>query len=694
MAPTPTNPIRIEGPALARHAASEWVLSNALGGFAMGTVSGVPMRRYHGLLVAATRPPLGRVAALMAVDDAVLFEGEREREPRSVPLTAFQFVGNPPAAASPHLTAFEHDAGACRWEFSIPQASIPPARLSKEVVVAPGGNATVVRYTLNGQARRAWIRIRPLVALRDFHRLVDASRGLNQYRILDVAGSGEARVAVEAGGVTLHLSAGRDARWAEKPEWWFRFEYPMDRARGDAGREDLLCPGTFLVELTGEAPSVELRAWIGDAAPDPWAKLAEDRRAGVAKVVSEAPPPPVGLAAVHGALLRAADQFLVARPRSNGRPGRSIIAGYPWFADWGRDTMIALRGLLLSTRRFDEARSVLSTFAEHRHQGLIPNCFDDDTGRPRYNSIDASLWFIHASCDYAQASGDGGFLKDVLVPACLDAVEWYTRGTEFEIRVDAGDGLLAGGDAQSSLTWMDAVRDGTAFTPRAGKAVEVNALWYSALLRLAEAIDAWMPYRAAELFVAARAACRSFRGAFWNAERGCLHDCLSPDRGGWRPDPRIRPNQVLALALPHCPLEPHQQRSVLRVVRERLLTPVGLRTLDPADPGYCPRYEGDMTARDRAYHNGTVWPWLLGPYAEAILRLGDSSTAAKAEARAALEPLWNELVPPDDRSAPAIGTLREVYDADDATQRRRAGDGCAAQAWSVGEALRLLMMLG
>ncbi len=694
MAPTATNPIRFEGPALARHAASEWVLTNALGGFAMGTVSGVPMRRYHGLLAAATRPPLGRVAALMAVDDAVLLEAEREREPRSVPLTTFQFAGNPPAGASPHLVAFEHDGDACRWEFSIPQASGPPARASKEVVVTPGGNATIVRYTLGGRAHRAWIRLRPLVALRDFHRLVDSSPGLDQYRIVRVVGSGEARVAVEAGGVTLHLSAGRDARWAEKPEWWYRFEYPMDRARGDAGREDLLCPGTFLVELTDAAPSVELRAWVGDAAPDDWTRLVEARRAEVVRVVSEAPPPPAGLEAVHGALVRAGEQFLVARPRVDGRPGRSIIAGYPWFSDWGRDTMIALRGLLLSTRRFEEARAVLSTFSEHRHQGLIPNFFDDETGRPRYNSIDASLWFIHASCDYAQSSGDAGFFTDVLVPACLDVVEWYTRGTEFEIRVDAGDGLLAGGNAHTSLTWMDAARDAVAFTPRAGKAVEVNALWYSALLRLAEAIDAWMPYRAAELFVAGRAACRSFRAAFWNRERGCLHDCLAPEKGGWRPDSRVRPNQVFAVALPHCPLDPHQQRSVLRVVRERLLTPVGLRTLDPADPGYCPRYEGDMPARDRAYHNGTVWPWLLGPYAEGVLRVGESTSAAKAEARAAMEPLWNELVPPGDRPAPAIGTLREVYDAEDSPDRRRAGDGCAAQAWSVGEALRLLMMLG
>lgn len=604
MSPQASSPIRLEGAALARHAASEWVLTNALGGFAMGTVGGVPMRRYHGLLVAAMRPPLDRRAALMAVDDALLIEGEGGGEPSVHPLTAFHFSGSRPGGGGPDLVAFEREGAVCRWEFAIAPASGPRALVCKELVLARGQNAAVLRYSLSPRARRAWMRLRPLVALRDFHGLLRSDAGLDRFRVFDFTRHGEEpHVGVEGEGVLLHLAPSARARWAEKPEWWFDFEYALDRARGDPGCEDLICPGSFLVELTPDQPTFELAAWVGETRPAPWVRIVEGWDAHAAAPLAPAPPP--DLALLHAALVRAADQFVVARPQSDGGPGLSIIAGYPWFSDWGRDTMIALRGLLLSTRRFEEARAVLGTFAEQRRDGLLPNCFDDATGRPRHNSVDASLWFIHASCDYAQASGDGESFTSSLLPACLDIVEWYTRGTDHGIRVDPGDGLLEAGSPHTQLTWMDAMRDGVVFTPRHGKPVEVNALWYSALLRLAEALDASMPYRAAELFVAGRTAARSFRAAFWNAQCGALHDTLVPERGRWRPDSKVRPNQVFALALPHCPLDPHQQRSVLRVVRERLLTPVGLRTLDPADPDFRPRFEGDMRQRDQAYHNGT-----------------------------------------------------------------------------------------
>jgi 4-alpha-glucanotransferase len=363
--------------------------------------------------------------------------------------------------------------------------------------------------------------------------------------------------------------------------------------------------------------------------------------------------------------------------------GVSVIAGYPWFSDWGRDAMISLPGLLLATERFDEALGVLQTFARAQRRGLIPNRFDDYGGENHYNTVDGSLWFVHACAAYLRASGDReGF--DSLVPACLRVILAYEQGTDYDIAMDPADGLIRAGNEHTQLTWMDAQRGGITFTPRHGKAVEINALWFNALTLLAEALpdhDA-----CARLSTLAERAGASFVRAFVNPGSGLL-DCLTPTDEGWEADTSVRPNQIFAASLPHSPLSLEQRREVVRVVRERLLTPVGLRTLDPSDPAYRGRYEGDLMARDAAYHNGTVWPWLLGAYAEAVMRADGFSERSRAEAGDALRPLiaWLE-------SGWSPAQLPEIFDGDETPDAPREPDGCPAQAWSVAETLRVWVM--
>jgi predicted glycogen debranching enzyme len=385
-------------------------------------------------------------------------------------------------------------------------------------------------------------------------------------------------------------------------------------------------------------------------------------------------------------LVAAAEDFVVRRG-AGPEAGTSIIAGYPWFSDWGRDSAISLPGLLLSTRRFTEARQVLETFAKNRKNGLIPNLFNDRTGEAEYNTVDASLWFLHAACEYRRASGDRAGFDGPIRAACLEIIDAYTRGTDYGIRMDPADGLIAAGDETSQLTWMDAKRDGVVFTPRHGKAVEINALWHHGLVSLAEVVEKDDAKRAAEMRLIAGTVATSFRAKFWNSAKNCCHDVLLPGpKGAWKPDTRLRPNQVFAASLRHSPLEPERRRHVVAFLKGRLLTPMGLRTLEPVDPGYKPRYRGTMWDRDAAYHNGTVWPWLLGPYAEAVLRAGEFSTSARLEALGVLRPLIARL----DRES--LGQLPEVFDADDSPEDPRRPGGCVAQAWSVAETLRVLLM--
>ncbi|RMH13746.1 MAG: glycogen debranching protein, partial [Planctomycetota bacterium] len=356
----------------------------------------------------------------------------------------------------------------------------------------------------------------------------------------------------------------------------------------------------------------------------------------------------------------------------------SIIAGYPWFADWGRDTMIALPGLLLETGRFDEALSTLELFASHMHRGLIPNRFDDYAGGAHYNTVDASLWFVHAATEYLlRTQDDTGFAR--LIEPCLEIIEAYQRGTDYNIHLD--DGLIAAGSPSTQLTWMDAQRDGVTFTPRYGKCVEINALWHHGLRRLSRALAGHTTHRTVELdTLAARCAERFTR--LFNNPAGGLYDRLEPTASGYRPVDEIRPNQIFAASLADAPLDHAGRASVVKTVRRELLTPFGLRTLAPSDPAYIGHYRGNLFERDRAYHNGTVWPWLIGPFVEAALRV-DPSQHARTSLRALLQPLTNRM------SQVCLGQVGEICDGDEP----HTPDGCPAQAWSVAELLRAWIML-
>lgn len=676
--PEPGVLVRRGSQGVAALTAHEWVLTNGLGGYAMGTASGVPTRRYHGLLVASLSPPVDRVMALSALVETVTAplgaHGEAAHD-----LSCFRFRGgtlHPRGDAL--LDRFEKGPDWCRWTWRLGPTTI----VSRTLTMADGANAVRVRYEVRS-ASPLRLRVRPLSAMRDHHHETRAWQGG------EFAAEPRARgVRVRRGDRALDLAADAGS-FIPDAQWWYDFEYDQERERGFGCLEDLFSPGEFAAELGGGKPgSLTLTATVGEGSAWPRDGNTPARRvaAMIARVFADTPPGAREDRDAVALLVASADQFVVRRGALPSPAGVSVIAGYPWFSDWGRDTLVALPGLLLCTGRVDEARRVLETFAAHRRRGLIPNLFDDRTGRAEHNTADASLWFLRAACLYARAAGDAGALArgSVLRDACDEIIECYRAGTDHGIGMDPGDGLIAAGDEHSQLTWMDARRDGIVFTPRHGKPVEINALWHHGLAAVAGAVEHDDPARAHELRALASRVAASFRAAFWDARRACCFDVLHPGPGrAWAPSPQFRPNQVFAASLEHSPLTPDQRRGVVSAIRTRLLTPVGLRTLDPADPAYRPRYEGSIRERDAAYHNGTVWPWLLGPFAEGVMRADDFSPASRGEARRLLRPLLDRL------DGQSIGQLPEVFDGDDSPDRPRAPGGCPAQAWSVAETLRV-----
>jgi predicted glycogen debranching enzyme len=688
---------------------TEWLLTNGLGGFAMGTCAGVPARRYHALLIAAAKPPVGRVVALNAMVESVTL-APRSNSSRAFDLSTFRFRGVPPLlhpGGMSLLRSFEQDL-TCRWTYEVRGPEIA-VEIVKELHLLDGVNAVQVRYALRrleGDGRHdVQLRVRPLTGLRDFHGLIRRSWA---DRFSVASSSDGARVAFEGQSTQLHLGSDL-AKFRADGQWWNEFFYQYDADRGQDCVEDLFSPGEFVFEVAGGERTARCVIQAGaapmaiaDASRDLHARGERLGRMFEATAASRAEgsgPLSTSDRGAIAALVAASDAFVVARcsPGTGELDQASVIAGYPWFADWGRDTSISLPGLMLATGRLEDARRTLLAFASHRRNGIVPNVFNDQTGEPEYNTADASLWFILGACAFHRHGGDRSGWDGHLAPACLDIVTHYRRGTEFNIAMDPLDKLITAGTNATQLTWMDAKRDGVAFTPRHGKAVEINALWHAALRELSAAMHDSDPAIGAHLRDLADAVGRSIRGLFWNARASCLFDTLRPADNGspaWIPVPDIRPNQLLAVSLPHSPLTVEQQRAVLSCIRERLLTPYGLRTLDPADPRYQGRYEGNLFERDRAYHNGTAWPWLLGPYAEAVLRVGKFSEQARREARAALAPILAEMASSPTRSGwggpcGCIGQIAEIYDGD-GPQRPQ---GCPAQAWSIAETLRVMLMI-
>ncbi len=643
--------------------AREWLLTDGLGGFASGTVIGCPTRRYHGLLVAPKRPPLERHLLLAGTLDRVVV--------RDVPydLSTFEFNGVFHPTGYRLLSDFEMDiAQPNPWvEFRFTHELF---ELRKRLTLLSGLRAARLNYELTPRkGHEVRLEVSPLVALRGFHGVRRKSPNEPwQFHSEDDAAWFHSR---EDGAVTLAVVSGSAMKWHPQPVWWEAFRYRAEFDRGFQEWEDLLNAGAFRAQGRSRF-TCELTA-VGMADCLPNARKVADQR-------PEPRPRAVPASAVLGddpvvrRLAVAADQFVVRRGSTGGQAGTAtILAGYPWFGDWGRDSFIALEGLLLIPERFAEARQVLATFAGAQRDGLIPNRFDDYGGECAYNSVDASLWFIHAADAYLRYTDDNKSWDGFLGETCRQVIEHFCRGTHFDIRVD-GDGLVCCGNADTQITWMDAKCNGLVFTPRHGRPVEVNALWYHALHILAE--------RFADADPALHESCtdliakidKSFVRTFWNQSAKCLYDCV---RDG-EVDDAVRPNQIFAVSLAHSPLPMRLQKAVVEAVAEQLLTPYGLRTLSPEHLRYIGRYQGDCFERDRAYHNGTVWAWPIGAFVEAHLRVHHFGLPAKTYARRLLKPLVAHL------DEAGLGSISEIFDGD----QPHAPRGCPAQAWSVAELLR------
>jgi predicted glycogen debranching enzyme len=473
---------------------------------------------------------------------------------------------------------------------------------------------------------------------------------------------------------SLYLSGTRTEFQAD-PQWWYRRLYRVDLARGQDATEDIYSPGVFVWQ-PGRKKTCRLTASLGEPIKMKFKTTISARRQQQAEFVAAVRESPTATRRMAAA----ASLYVVDRPTSGSAIGTSILAGFPWFADWGRDTFIALPGLLLCTKQFELAKRVFRTYAEHLRGGMIPNRFDDYGGAPHYNSADASLWFCLAAERYVRATEDLAFWHEVLLPACESIVTHYTRGTEFDIRADA-DSLLTAGRPGTQLTWMDAKLGEEVLTSRWGKAVELNALWYCIHRILADRCREADLSQADHYADSADRIATAFQNAFWNEQFQWLNDVVN-DEG---PDASLRPNQIFAVSLPHTPLTPPQQRSVLRAISDCLLTPFGLRTLSPKDLRYRSRYAGCAESRERAYHQGTVWAWLMGPFIEAYLKVEDAVNNPQAVARARE---W--LVELDGHLHQAgLGQISEIFDGTEPHAPR----GCFAQAWSVAEVLRANLLV-
>lgn len=625
----------------------EWLLTNGKGAYAASTVVGCNTRKYHGLLIAATLPPVGRIMALNRIGEVLTLAGHDEK---LLELSVNQFGDKFHPRGDELLEKFEL-ADTVKWTYEVHGITI-----EKELQIVWGENRIGVRYTIDPAGRQCELRLLPFVSLRDFHSVLKVGKHF------DVA-TAPSGVRVSDQAHTLRIDAD-GADFVLSQDWWYGQTYAIETYRGQDDTEDLFSPGGFVLS-TDKKSTITLWAAVGEYEPADWAQAQQRRpdpcRPGRSIVQCDTSSPLVRR------LIHAAGDFIVDRKNPDGSTGRTIMAGYPWFSDWGRDTMISLPGLLLLTGRFDDACQVLKVFAQYVSDGMIPNRFDDYTNEPSYNTVDASLWFIHAVFEYLKYSKDQATFDQYLHPACQKIIDGYRAGTRYHIKMDESDGLVTQGDQDTQLTWMDARDNGISFTPRQGKAVEINALWYHALMLMGEK----------EL--AAKTA-KNFREKFWISPFRGLADVVN----GTDRDTSIRPNQIFAVSLPNSPLTRDQQSAVVEVVRRELLTPAGLRSLAASDPKYHGHYGGAQFQRDSAYHNGTVWAWLIGPFLQAYLNVNDHSADARKQAIAWITPLIGPLL-----ITGCIGQISEIFEGDPPHAPR----GCFAQAWSVAEVLRLAVEL-
>jgi predicted glycogen debranching enzyme len=641
----------------------EWLVTNGIGGFASGTVSGNLTRRYHGLLIAALNPPVGRTQLVAKVEEVADYAGST----CSLATNRWNSGATEPRGYV-HIQNFRLEGTVPVWQFALGDAL-----LEKRIWMRQGGNATYVRYRVCRATQGVRLRVAILVNYRDYHSTTHA-------------GNWHMNVAQVANGIQVHAFAdavpfrllSAKGEWQPYQEWHRDCLLLQERLRGLDDHEDHLHAATVTIPLAqDESATLVFTTDTGNMDLDGERALETQQlhNSNVSSAWEMNTEKPGDLVPSWiQQLVLAADQFIVKRSLPDDPEGRSIIAGYPWFGDWGRDTMIALPGLTLATGRPQIAQKVLLSFSRYVDRGMLPNNFPDAGGRPDYNTVDAAFWYIEAIRQYYEATQDRQTLI-ALFPTMLEIIAAHLKGTRYGIHVDESDGLLCAGEPGVQLTWMDARVDGREVTPRIGKAIEINALWYNALHTLAGLAP--VAGRMAEPFAKMAKVAENGFLKFWNASAGYCYDVI--DSPGIGRDATLRPNQILAVSLPKSPLTTGQQKSVVDICSQRLLTPHGLRSLDPQHPAYQGHYGGGPAQRDGAYHQGTAWGWLLGPFALAHFRVyGDRNLALSF-----VEPLGKQI------RAHGLGTLSEIADGDAPFTPR----GCIGQAWTVAEVLRVWRFL-
>ncbi|PJF43617.1 MAG: glycogen debranching protein [Phototrophicales bacterium] len=629
----------------------EWLITNGIGGYGCGTVSGVLTRRYHGLLVAALNPPAERTTLVTKIDEVVLDDNQ------IYDLSANQLVGEPTKlGGARYLDSFRLEGTTPIWTYNIGEML-----LERRIWMEYGYNTTYISYTLLRANRPVQLRCAVLVNYKDFHENTIANDWQMNIRHVEHG----VMVLAHPDAVPFYLQSDR-ATAIIVNKWLKNFVLSVETYRGQDDIADHLHAVTFEVTLypnqeTTIVASTQQQTEI-DAAT---ALYRHQQRESELLEIAQMQDEPDWIQR----LVLAADQFIVKRTIDDNTEGRSVIAGYHWFGDWGRDTMISLSGLTLTTKRYSEALMILRTFAAFVDQGMLPNRFPDVGEEPEYNTVDATLWYFEAIRQAYDATKDISLLQD-LFPILEDIIAWHQRGTRFNIKVDPADHLISAGEEGVQLTWMDAKVDGWVVTPRVGKPVEINALWYNALKN--------MGYFAEQLGedghfyeTLAEKVLTSF-AKFWNPSLGYCYDVLDTPEG--KHDSSLRPNQLFAVSITHSPLTKEQQRAVVDVCARYLLTPHGMRSLAPFEEHYVPVYGGDRRTRDAAYHQGTVWGWLIGAFVIAHLKVYQEPSIA----RSFLSSFEHHL------RQNCIGSIAEIFDADAPFWPR----GCVAQAWSVAEVLR------
>jgi len=642
----------------------EWLLTNTRGSFSSSTVVGCNTRRYHGLLIGALDPPANRILALSNCLETIYLG------PGVFHLGTAEFPGKVWPEGYLRLKRFSKDNGVHFYY------RLGELELRKSVYLLQDEDTAAIVYEFGEVAQPIDFTLHPIVGLRDFHSLQKVTAKIKFESVAE--------------GLLIHhdlpdscqlLLNCPGATFEGDSQWWYNFLYRADKERGQDFTEDLFVPGYFKCRIDSPTKLVLWANLSRDYKPEIFIlpdieqvmrKLSQHNNEVIVPAKNDK---------TLETLYIAADQFIAKRVIGNVRR-TTILAGFPWFADWGRDAFISLPGLLLATRRFEEAKSVLVTFAGAASNGMIPSRFDDYSNVAHFNSVDASLWFINAAFAYLEASGDRRTFREELLPVVISIINSYQHGTLFGIHADR-DGLITAGDGSTQLTWMDAKYQGVVFTPRYGKPVEVNALWYNALMLLVQYLTD-TESEDKQLLNALRTRAdivrKSFCRLFWNESWGWLNDCILPD-GTF--DATLRPNQIFAVSLPFSPLPLAQQKAVVAIVEGKLLTPFGLRTLSPDDKRYQGQYTGPQSQRDSAYHQGTVWPYLIGPFVSAYLKVNGSNSKTKKAAARFIEPLLAHLA-----GDGCIGNICEIFDGDPPHKPK----GCFAQAWSVAELIQAYLL--